>query len=163
MEKLYEIAEAIKWSVDNIEDEETKEGTLELLADEIKHKSVNLIHVNNELERQENIIDEEIKRLKELKSGVTKKKTKFLDYIEYCMRKADIKKVETDLGTITTRKSESVNITDKDKVPCKYKLIEVIPETTVEKIPKDAIKKAIKNGEIVEGAELITKLNVKFK
>ena len=59
---------------------------------------------------------------------------------------------------ITWRKSDYVNITDEEKIPQLYKT------TTVEvKVNKNEIKAAMKSGAVVDGAELVEKMNIQIK
>ena len=161
--KLYEIAESIAWSIDNIQDEETKEGTLELLEDELKHKSVSLIHVNNEFKRKNDTIQAEIDRLKELQASNKKDWDKFTEYVGYCLKKTGEKKIVTDLGSIVASKSLVTEV-DTSKLPKKYFITKIIPEKKeVKPMGKPELKKLVQAGETIEGVALVEKLNVKFK
>ena len=69
------------------------------------------------------------------------------------------KKIEAGTFTLSTRKSESVNIIDKEKIPINYRT--VVPETW--NPDKAAIKQDIKKGVIVPGAELQENDNLQIK
>lgn len=65
---------------------------------------------------------------------------------------------ESARAKITFRKSTSVNITDESKVTDDFKKVE-----TVVKIDKRAIADALKQGEIIDGAELVENQNIQIK
>lgn len=65
-------------------------------------------------------------------------------------------KFQTPRNNISWRKSESVSISDPDKIPDTYFQYEP-------KILKDEIKKALKSGVCITGAELISNNNIQIK
>lgn len=67
-------------------------------------------------------------------------------------------KMETPKVKLSYRKSESVNITDIDSIPKKY-----IKTKTEISADKTNIKKAIKAGQDINGAELVTNINMQVK
>lgn len=67
-------------------------------------------------------------------------------------------KMETPKMKLSYRKSESVNITDIDSVPKEY-----IKTKTEISADKTNIKKAIKTGQHINGAELVTNINMQVK
>lgn len=67
-------------------------------------------------------------------------------------------KFETSRNVIGWRKSESVNILNQDAIEETYK-----KHVDAISIDKTAIKKALKDGEIVTGAELLTNQNIQIK
>lgn len=67
-------------------------------------------------------------------------------------------KMETPKMKLSYRKSESVNITDIDSVPKEY-----IKTKTEVSADKTNIKKAIKAGQHIDGAELVTNINMQVK
>ncbi|OTG53305.1 siphovirus Gp157 family protein [Streptococcus agalactiae] len=77
------------------------------------------------------------------------KAEKYKEIINNAMRMSNTKKIETGLFKITTRDSKVVNITDETKIPLKY-----MEEKVTYKPIKKAIKEAIENGQLIEGAEL---------
>ncbi|RRA75503.1 hypothetical protein D5F81_08135 [Streptococcus agalactiae] len=77
------------------------------------------------------------------------KAEKYKEIINNAMRMSNTKKIETGLFKITTRDSKAVNITDETKIPLKY-----MEEKVTYKPIKKAIKEAIENGQLIEGAEL---------
>lgn len=67
-------------------------------------------------------------------------------------------KMETPKMKLSYRKSESVNITDINSVPKEY-----IKTKTEVSADKANIKKAIKAGQHINGAELVTNINMQVK
>ncbi len=64
----------------------------------------------------------------------------------------DVKRIETETGTFTIRNNNpSLVIDDKSLIPAKF-----ITMVQSDKIEKEEIKKAIKNGEEIAGAHLET-------
>jgi uncharacterized protein YdhG (YjbR/CyaY superfamily) len=152
--KLYEITELIKKS----EELELTQDDLELLEIELKQKSDNIVKYINNLESNINVIDTEIKRLQELKKTEKNKLDNLKEYIKYCLNKMNVKKIDSTLGKITIRKSESVEIEDIEKIPGEFVTIKQTfnPDKT-------AIKKAIKEGREIPGAKIIIKENINIK
>ena len=62
---------------------------------------------------------------------------------------------EVGLNKFSTRKSSALEITDLGEIPKDY-----IIEELVQKVDKDAIKKSIKAGEEVKGAQIIERKNL---
>ncbi|EHJ56392.1 hypothetical protein HMPREF9318_00068 [Streptococcus urinalis FB127-CNA-2] len=77
------------------------------------------------------------------------RKEKIKEKINSIMRMSNKKKIETELFKISTRDTKVVNIIDETKIPLKF-MNETIKYTPIKK----AIKEAIENGEVIEGAEL---------
>lgn len=68
------------------------------------------------------------------------------------------KKIQTDSYTIGRRRSEVVKIADLDKVPAEF-----IKTKTTTSADKNAIKKALKAGQTVEGAQLVENYSLTIK
>ena len=68
------------------------------------------------------------------------------------MQGLDVKRIETETGTFTIRNNNpSLVIDDKSLIPAKF-----VTMVQSDKIEKEEIKKAIKNGEEIAGAHLET-------
>lgn len=76
---------------------------------------------------------------------------------EYLASVLSGEKVKADRFSISYRKSQSVAITDSDSVPDEYKIKQE------PKIDKAKIKKAIKEGADIAGAELVENQNIIIK
>jgi len=93
-------------------------------------------------------------RIKELQNFVKSKENKiknFENFVKSCMEKTGKDIFNGDFRQIKLRKpTDIVVIQDENKIPMEYTVV----ETTV-KIKKAEIKKALKNGEKIEGASLM--------
>ena len=69
-----------------------------------------------------------------------------------------VKKLDLGQYTLSFRKSEAVEINESDVIPDCYKKTEIIS-----KIDKNSIKQALKQGEKVQGASLVTRQNLQIK
>lgn len=122
---------------------------------ELQEKSISYLEAINSGESFGLRIDEEIKRLQALKKRninlVENLKSRILDAVvvfgEYT----------AGLNTFKTRKSESVEVENVNALPNEYKTVKV-----VETANKAAIKAALKKGEIIEGATINQKINLKI-
>ena len=98
-------------------------------------------------------------RLKELRTAVEKKASRFENYVLEIMLKHNIKKKDTPVGVlkVTTGEKTLYNGT-KDDLEDRF-----IRTKVTKDIDKTAIKKALKSGETIAGAELVKTYNFKFK
>lgn len=112
----------------------------------------------NSVARQ-NMIGEEISRLSEQAN----KEGKTIEKMESLLKRffPEIEK-PTVVGnwTLSYRKSEKCVIDDKESVPEKWRVTETV---TVEKIPLDPMKKAIKAGEVIPGVRIEENKNLQVK
>lgn len=79
-------------------------------------------------------------------------------YLSYNLTSAEQTKFETGRVLLSFRKSEAVEVRDMELLPKEF-----IRTKTTEEANKTAIKAAIKSGESVAGAELVTKMNLQIK
>ncbi|MDO1450595.1 siphovirus Gp157 family protein [Rhodocytophaga aerolata] len=123
------------------------EDALAINAQELSEKSLAYVEFMGNLNAQNNRIEEEIKRLQNLK----RKNTQVLDFLQKGLVQAvnEFGTIRTGTYTIGVRHSEECVIEDSDKVPEKFKTVKM--EVQVDKL---AVKKAIKAGENVPGAHV---------
>ncbi|MDU1053331.1 siphovirus Gp157 family protein [Clostridium baratii] len=160
--KLYELTQNYR----NLENLGEQEGlTVEMIQEalgqveeDINTKIENTCKVMKEIEADALGIDEEIKRLTVLKKQKENTAKKLKEYIEFEMNGIGLNKVEGKLFKISFRKSKAVKILDETKIPKEF-----IKIKTTETISKTELSKALKNGEIVEGAELIENRSLQIK
>lgn len=117
------------------------------------------------------VIDKEIKRLTAEKKARERKREWLKNRVDYFVRSQftdengnlnteGLNKYKLDLphSKIGYRKSDSVEVTDIDKLPEEY------IKTKIEKNPdKVAIKNAIKDGKEITGAKIVTNYNIQIK
>lgn len=86
-----------------------------------------------------------------------KQKEKKAEYLKSLLQYSlNGQKFESIANKITYRKSVAVNVTDADKLPEDFIIIERKPN-------KKAIKEALEEGEIIDGAELVKNINIQIK
>ena len=133
------------------EEEYNKLG--EQLALELQNKSSGIIGYAQNEEALINAIDEQIKRLQEYKKRKQNNIDNFKKYVKENMERLDIKKIETELGTLSIAiNPASVEIINEDEIPKEFK-----QEVITTKIDKTAIKNYFKEtGEIPAGIRINT-------
>lgn len=157
MSTLYELDEAIR----NFEleiDEETGEvlnaedlDNLEMER-ETKIESVGLWVKNLEAEKE--AVKAEKDNFAQREKVLGNKIERLKGWLSYALQG---EKFSTPRLVVSYRKSESVNITNEGAIDDKYCDISV-----VRKPNKTALKKALKDGEKIVGAELVTKSNIQI-
>ena len=158
MSTLFELNKAIQ-EFDLIVDEETGEilnadelDALNLAKDE-KIENVCLWYKNVSAEAE--MVKAEAKNMSERAKRLENKAESLKKYLAYALQG---EKFSTPKVAVTYRKSESVNIPDEMLIEDKFCNISV-----QRKPDKTLIKKALKEGKEVKGAELVTKQNLNIK
>lgn len=158
MATLFEIDKAIaefEWEIDKSTGEVLNPYGLDELqmARDEKCENIALLIKNKEAE-QKAVCDQE-KIYADRKKVLGNEIERLKDYLAYALQG---EKFSTPRVVVSYRKSESVNIPDDTALKnewCSF--------TTVRKPNKTAIKTALKRGEEVFGAELVTKQNIQVK
>lgn len=156
--KLYEITNSINQVKKFVDNQDELNEYLEQLDLELKDKAKNIFMLIKNIEAPVVAIDDEIKRLSEMKKSYQSKANNLKNYISFTMQKNGIEKIESDIVKFSFRKSESINITNEELIPEEF--INIKEVKTVDKI---AIKKAIKDGKEINGAELSVNKNLQIK
>jgi hypothetical protein len=125
---------------------------------ELKEKAVNYAYVIKQFGHENNAVSEEIKRLQDLKKRNEKAIERMETAISNAMQLYGIDKVDSSFIKLSFRKSESIEIINEAQLTEQF----TTTKTTVTP-NKVAIKEAIKNGEVVEGAVLVTNFNLQIK
>lgn len=136
-------------------DQQTFNDTLEAIGTNEKVESYCKVikQLQSEVEMFKTEIDRLTARKKTMENGIDRMKNALLAFLQYSGQD----KVKAGTFTVSTATTQAVNIIDESVIPCVY-LVEQPP-----KISKDAIKKALKNGEQVNGAELINNMGVRIR
>lgn len=154
--KAYEIKNAMLDTLDifleseqDEMDRENYKDVMEYLKEELENKSSNIVRYIRNLELENIVAKSEIDRLAELRKSRERKITSLKNYIKSILLDLNRKKIETDLGNLSLRKTTSVEIIDLTKIPKEYLVIkeEVTPS---KKLIGDSLKKNI----TIEGAIL---------
>jgi hypothetical protein len=134
------------------------ETELAITKQDLQNKGVCYGFIVKELEGNIDLIDLEIKRLNALKKPLVNSIDRLKNNLSNAMQMFDVTELKTPLLKINFRKSESVEIEDLALLDSNY--IKVVTTKTADKI---AIKEAIKSGENVQGAVLVTNQNLQIK
>lgn len=161
---LYEMTETAKQLMQLFEDgdipEDAVNDTLEGIG--VQDKLEDYCKVIKSFEYDSDNIDREIERLKSAKERTQKAVNRLTKAVTEYLTTTKSRKATAGTFALSLRKSESVQITDKSKIPDKF----IVTKTTVEKTPnKTAIKEFLKENEenTVEGAMLIVNENLQIK
>lgn len=107
-------------------------------------------------EAVEDAADAEIKRLTAIKKSATRAKTHLKNNLAYGMEVMGYDKVDMGLHKLSFRTSTAVNITDEVRIPNQYIKVET-------KIDKESLKRDLKAGLVIEGAELVTNKSIQIR
>ena len=132
------------------------EQALIITQENLQEKAINYGYVIKNFESEVDIIEEEIKRLNALKKARQNAVDKLKNNISDAMQLFGILEVKAPTFKMNFRKSESIEIFEGlDQ--------EFITEKVSYQPDKIAIKNAIKEGRTVNGAALVTNLNLQIK
>lgn len=160
---LYSLSQDLQNALDNlVYDEETGEilsgwEAVEALDMALDKKLENCALAYKNCLADVAAIAGEIKSFQKRKKSAENTAERLKNSIQKTMEDTGKTKFETTRAALSFRQSESVNFTDKKAIP---------PEFMRQKDPepdKTAIKKAIKAGQAVPGAELISNRNLQIK
>lgn len=136
------------------------ETALAINESQLQGKAVAYIYVVKMEESDVVAIDAELKRLTALKRAKKNKIEWLKNTVHKAMDLYGINEIKTETLKINFRKSEGV-ICTVDEVKLDDEFVTVVPETSKPNLA--AIKKAIKEGETVEGFEIETRFNLQIK
>ncbi|MDW8680964.1 siphovirus Gp157 family protein [Streptococcus suis] len=130
-------------------EEGTKIDTLEAMDwnDNFINKIEGYIKVIKNLDADEAVVDEEIKRLQNRKKVIRTKKQYLKDSVQYAMEVTGNERVKTALFSITVANNQPSVVVDEELLPKKYFIQTLKPDKT-------AIKESLKAGKKVRGAVL---------
>ena len=131
---------------------------LDEIAGEFDEKAENVALFVKNLLADVDAIKAEADALAQRAAAKKKKADRLKAYLTDAMLGLGREKIETPRVALTFRQSEAVELTDTTKIPQKF-----VETVTEQKISKTEIKKAIKAGEAVPGAELVTHKNIQIK
>lgn len=150
--KLYELTEMYKNIWDLVEDDEVDLDTLETalgqIEDNIEIKAESLAKLIKGIDGDIDTLKAEEKRLADKRRVLENKQKNIKGYLENQLRVMEIDKIKTPLFTVSLQKNPpSVEILDEDKIPEQFKKV------TYTVVKKDILE-ALKNGQVIEGAEI---------
>ncbi len=128
------------------------EARLDSVALDFRAKSQGIAKWTLDIAGVESMIETEIARLQRKKKIAENLRTRLLAYVKACMEQADVQKIESPTITLRIQKNpSSVEILAEDQLPAKFIRIKQITE-----LDKTGMLAALKNGEEVSGARLVT-------
>lgn len=163
--KLYELANdylALMSAIDNDEiPEEAIADTLEAITGSIEEKADNIACLLKNIEAEISAIKTEEDRLAKRRKAKENTHERMKQYLSEALQKVGADKIETARNKITFRKSEKV-ICDDKFIPWALLIRGDLLTFSEPKANLTAIKKAIKAGEEVIGAELQINQNIQI-
>ena len=171
MPKLYELTDAYAGLVAQLEDCETEDQAMEIIAqiDAVtsdiseKGKSYALILQNfkadaDELTAKAAIFKAEADRLTAKAKAKKNYADRLKEYLLFAMEVAGLKQIPTDIGKFYKQSTMSVEVLDAWKVPEKF----TTPQPP--KVDKDAIKREFKQtGELYDGVKIKVTEGLRFR
>ena len=165
--KLYEIANdylALMQAIENDEiPEEAIADTLEAIVAEIEDKADNIACLLKNIDADIVAIKAEEARLAERRKVKENSAERIKQYLSDVLQSAAIDKVETARNRITFRKSESVELDEGAFVAWAMENNNDLLTYSAPKANKTEIKKALKGGAEIVGAQLVSKNNIQIK
>lgn len=165
--KLYEIANdylALMQAIENDEiPEEAIADTLEAIVAEIEDKADNIACLLKNIDADIVAIKAEEAKLAERRKVKEKSAERIKQYLSDVLQSAAIDKVETARNRITFRKSESVELDEGAFVAWAMENRDDLLTYSAPKANKTEIKKALKGGAEIVGAQLVSKNNIQIK
>ena len=156
LNKDYAELSAMLEAAETPEEIEAIQNTLEMIDLSIEEKIENTAKYMVNVESDIQGLKTEIDRLTKIKKAKENAVERLKNNVEYAMKQKGIEKLEVGTFKAYYKKSESVEITNLDVIPADYTRVEI-------KADKVAIKKAIKSGEVVDGAHIQTNMNFYIK
>ena len=163
--KLYELTNdylALMSAIDNDEiPEEAIADTLEAIVGSVEDKADNISCILKNLEAEITAIKAEEDKLAKRRKAKENSYERMKEYLSESLQKMGIDKIETARNKITFRKSEKV-VCDEKFLTWALNLRDDLVTFSEPKANLTAIKKAIKDGEEIVGAELQIKQNIQI-
>ena len=152
--KLYELTEMYQNIWELVGDEEVDLDALEIalgqVEDTLEVKAESMAVLVKSIDGDVSALKEEESRLAKRRKALENKQTNIKLYLENQLKVMGIDKVKTPLFTVALQNNPpSVNILDEDLIPEQYK-----KTVTTTSIVKKDILDALKDGQVVEGAEI---------
>lgn len=153
MENDFEIDEETGEFIDNTETINNLFNGLKMtFEDKLDNSQRYILTLNGEAD----ILAKEIKRLQAKKTALENKADRLSEMMKNAILSSGENKFKTSLYSFNIKKTESVEVRDLDVIPRAYLRLK-------KEADKVAIKKALKNGDVIEGVYLSEKLSLGVK
>lgn len=156
LNKDYAELSAMLEAAETEEEIQSIQDTLEMINVSIEEKLENTGKFIKNTESDITGIKAEIERLTAMKKTKENFVERLKNNVEFALKEKGLETLTVGTFKAGYRKSESVEIINLDVIPADFTKVEI-------KADKTAIKKAIKAGEVVEGAEVRTNMNFYIK
>jgi hypothetical protein len=140
---------------------ETVNDTLEGLLGELEDKAVNVAKFVRNIEATAEAIKAAEAEMKKRRKALENRVEWLKAYLKSSMEATGIQKIESPYFKLSIAKNPAtLDLFDANAVPSEYKHIEIV---TTEQIDRAAIKTALANGQVIQGARLLngTRLVIK--
>lgn len=165
--RLYELTAELSEFLERVDEgdipEEAISDTLESITMDIEEKADNIACVLKSLDAEISAIEEEAKKLTERAKAKEKAYGRIKEYLAENLQRVGMDKLETARNKITFRKSESVEIDEGAFLGWADVHRDDLLTYTAPKPNKTLIKKALKDGEEIVGAQIVVKSNIQIK
>jgi len=151
--KLYELPESLATLNDLVDEEAIDDKSLQmaidLLGEQVEQKMDGIVRLVRNWEAEADAVDEEVRRLRGRSVSLRNQSKRLREYAVNCLKAANRFKVTLPIATAYIGKTEVVEITaPMEALPAKYVKVILEPD-------KIGIRRALKGGEDIEGAELV--------
>lgn len=165
--KLYELTNDYIALMQAIDDDELPEeciaDTLEAITGEIEVKADNIACMLKNLEADITAIKSEETKLAVRRKTKERAYESLKQYLSLALQSMSIDKVETSRNKITFRKSESVELDEEAFISWAQENRDDLLTYSAPTANKTEIKKLLKGGAEIVGAQLISKQNIQIK
>lgn len=148
--------------LENAEDDNLKEmveTALNDVNDSINAKAENVVYFIKNLESDAAAIKEEEKRLSEMRKRKEKQIENLKGYLFDFTKATEGEKIKGGIFTVSIKKNPASVVVDSlEDIPMDYLRVKTVTEAD-----KTALKKALKNGEIIDGVHLEQKEVINIK
>ena len=162
--KLYEVAEAFAKIQEFLNDAQTDEEIVaikEVLVDyecQFEEKVENITYLIKNFQSDVEALKKEELRLAEKRKSTERKIESLKDYLFGAFMQTGTERIKYPQFTVSIRNNaESVNVKDVTKIPNVF----FVPQPP--KLNKAGLKKAIQDGKVIEGAELVRNKSLQIR
>jgi uncharacterized protein (DUF3084 family) len=124
---------------------------------QLQKEQLNQLQLINSYEDQANELQEEIDAIKEKQKKLKEMSQDLRDNLRDKMIASGIENIKTGDYSLSIKTSESLQITDQEKIPAKFKTIEQVIKIDKNWIKKEMKVEEIKGCKIVESKSLMIK------
>lgn len=158
--KLYEVANEVEALLNQVDEDGCYPDDLASKLDQFKDKGVSVLGYMLNVKATVEAKDAAIKRMKASRDADQRRIDFIEEYLKSNMSRCGITEISCPEFTakLYPNRDESVEIEDLGKIPCQY-----VEEKITYQADKKAIKEAIKRGEDIEGAKIVSKHRLTIK